>query len=57
MKRKSRMQTFLLYSIVIFWCFVCLFPFYWLFTTSFKKPLHVSRGPRYIPYVDYEPTG
>jgi multiple sugar transport system permease protein len=34
-----------------------LFPFYWLFTTSLKKPLHVSRGPRYIPYVDYEPTG
>ena len=57
MKRKSWMQTFLLYAIVVFWCFVCLFPFYWLFTTSFKKPLHVSRGPRYMPYVDYEPTG
>ena len=57
MKRQTGMQRFLLYAIVIFWCFVCLFPFYWLFTTSLKKPLHVSRGPRYIPYVDYEPTG
>lgn len=47
----------MLYAIVIFWCFVCLFPFYWLFTTSLKKPLHVSRGPRYLPYIDYEPTG
>jgi len=57
MKRQTWMQRFLLYAIVIFWCFVCLFPFYWLFTTSLKKPLHVSRGPRYIPYVDYTPTG
>lgn len=57
MKRQTWMQRFLLYAIVIFWCFVCLFPFYWLFTTSFKKPLHVSRGPVYIPYVDYSPTG
>lgn len=57
MQRQTWMQRFLLYAIVIFWCFVCLFPFYWLFTTSLKKPLHVSRGPRYIPYVDYTPTG
>lgn len=57
MKRQTWTRKLLLYAIVIFWCFVCLFPFYWLFTTSLKKPLHVSRGPRYIPYVDYEPTG
>jgi len=57
MKHQTWMQRFLLYAIVIFWCFVCLFPFYWLFTTSFKQPLHVSRGPVYIPYVDYSPTG
>lgn len=57
MKRKMWVQRFFLYAVVIFWCFICLFPFYWLFTTSFKQPLHVSRGPRYIPYVDYQPTG
>ena len=57
MKRQTWTQKLRLYAIVIFWCVVCLFPFYWLFTTSLKKPLHVSRGPRYIPYVDYEPTG
>lgn len=56
MKRQTWTQKLLLYAIVIFWCIICLFPFYWLFTTSFKKPLHVSRGPRYIPYVDYQPT-
>ena len=57
MKRQTRSQKFALYAIVVIWSFVCLFPFYWLFTTSLKMPLHVSRGPRYIPYVDYQPTG
>lgn len=57
MTGQSWAQKTSLYSIVIVWCFVCLFPFYWLFTTSLKQPLHVSRGPVYIPYVDYEPTG
>jgi multiple sugar transport system permease protein len=57
MKRQTWTRKLFLFAIVIFWCVICLFPFYWLFTTSLKKPLHVSRGPRYIPYVDYEPTG
>jgi multiple sugar transport system permease protein len=53
---KKFWQRFLLYGIVIFWSCVVLFPFYWLLTTSLKTPLHVSRGPRYIPYVDFQPT-
>lgn len=56
MKRRKWWQTLGLYFMVIFWSFIVLFPFYWLFTTSLKKPLHVSRGPKYIPYVDFEPT-
>jgi multiple sugar transport system permease protein len=56
MKQKP-WQRVLLYAVVIFWSFICLFPFYWLFTTSLKRPLHVSRGPLYMPYVDYTPTG
>ncbi|MCE7980879.1 MAG: carbohydrate ABC transporter permease [Caldilinea sp. CFX5] len=55
--RQKPWQRVLLYLVVIIWSIVCLFPFYWLFTTSFKTPLAVSRGPRYIPYVDYKPTG
>ena len=54
--RQNIWQRILLYAVVIFWCFVCLFPFYWLLTTSFKTPLAVSRGPRYLPFVDYQPT-
>ena len=56
MKRRTLWQSIALYSIVILWTFIVLFPFYWLFTTSLKKPLHVSRGPRYMPYVDFQPT-
>jgi multiple sugar transport system permease protein len=44
-----------MYAVLIFWAFIVLFPFYWLFTTSFKRPLDVNRVPRYIPYVDFQP--
>lgn len=54
--RRKWWQTLLLYAVVLFWTFVVLFPFYWLLTTSFKQPLAVARGPRYIPFVDFQPT-
>ncbi|MEZ4670251.1 MAG: carbohydrate ABC transporter permease [Anaerolineae bacterium] len=56
MKKRSRRATIVLYGLAIFWAFICLFPFYWIFTTSFKRPLDVNRVPRYIPFVDYQPT-
>lgn len=56
MTKQSSYQKILTYTVVIVWSFICLFPFYWLFTTSFKQPLHVSRGPVYFPYIDYQPT-
>jgi multiple sugar transport system permease protein len=55
-KRRRWWQTLSLYFIVILWAFIVLFPFYWLFTTSLKQPLDVSRGPRYVPFADFEPT-
>jgi multiple sugar transport system permease protein len=55
-KRRSRRSTLLLYAIVIFWSFIVLFPYYWLATTSFKKPLDATRFPKYIPYYDFQPT-
>ncbi len=55
--KTSTTQKVITYTIILIWTFICLFPFYWLFTTSFKQPLHVSRGPLYFPYVDYQPTG
>lgn len=56
MQRRRILSRILLYAIVIFWCFIVLFPFYWLFTTSLKQPLNVSRGPVYVPFVDFQPT-
>ncbi len=56
MERRPIWQTVLLYAIVVFWSFLVLFPFYWLATTSFKKPLDAIRSPKYIPYEEFEPT-
>ena len=54
--RRNVWRTVLIYAFVAFWSFVVLFPFYWLVTTSFKTPLAVSRGPTYLPFVDFDPT-
>jgi multiple sugar transport system permease protein len=56
MKKRSLPANILLYGGLIFWTFICLFPFYWMFTTSFKQPLDVNRVPRYVPFLDYKPT-
>lgn len=56
MRSQSALKRVLLYATVLFWIFICLFPFYWLFTTSLKNPLDVSRGPVYFPNVDFEAT-
>lgn len=55
MKKRGVIGTIALYTILIFWAFIVLFPFYWMFTTSFKRPLDVNRVPRYIPFVDFQP--
>lgn len=44
------------YIVLVVWAFVCLFPLYWLFITSFKLPIHVNQGPVYIPFVDFQPS-
>jgi multiple sugar transport system permease protein len=56
MKRRSPVQSFVLYAVVLVWSFIVLFPFYWLATTSVKKPLDATRFPKYIPYYDFQPT-
>lgn len=54
--KRTWWQSLLLYAVVIFWCFIVLFPFYWLLTTSLKTPIAVSRGPKYFPGIDFTPT-
>lgn len=42
------------YGILLFWTFICLFPIYWTVTTSFKLAPDVMQG-NMIPFVDYQP--
>lgn len=56
MVRRTRLRSFATYALVLFWSFIVLFPFFWLVTTSFKTPLAVTRGPLYLPWIDFDPT-
>ena len=43
-----------IYGLLIVWAFICLFPIYWTFTTSFKVAIDVTKG-HYIPWLDFMP--
>ena len=42
------------YSVLILWAFICLFPIFWTLTTSFKAAPDVMQG-NLIPWVDFTP--
>lgn len=44
-----------IYAVLLFWAFVCLFPIYWTFTTSFKSAVNVTQG-HLIPWLDFVPN-
>jgi multiple sugar transport system permease protein len=44
------------YAILGIWTFIVLFPLYWLIITAFKLPIDVNVGPRYLPFIDYQPS-
>ena len=44
-----------IYLLLAIWAFVCIFPIYWTVTTSVKSREAVIQGPKYIPYVDFQP--
>ena len=43
-----------IYTLLVLWAFICLFPIYWTATTSFKIAPNVMQGAM-IPWVDYMP--
>jgi multiple sugar transport system permease protein len=51
-RRFHRAVTYLLLGA---WSLICLFPAYWLAVTSVKSVPDVERGPRYLPFVDFQP--
>jgi len=44
------------YVVLGFWAFIVLFPLYWLLVTSFKQPVDVASGPKFVPFIDYQPS-
>ncbi|MDX2160344.1 MAG: carbohydrate ABC transporter permease [bacterium] len=44
------------YALLGLWSIVVLFPLYWLLITAFKQPIDVQAGPRYLPFIDFQPT-
>ena len=44
----SYLEGFPIYFILALWAFICLFPIYWVFITSFKEAYVVNDGPFYI---------
>ena len=43
-----------IYGLLLIWAFICLFPIYWTFTTSFKMAANVMKGDM-IPWLDFAP--
>lgn len=44
------------YALLVAWTIICLFPIYWLVITSIKQPIAVFQGPKYFPWIDFQPT-
>src|SRR5262245_757841 len=44
------------YIVLGLWSIFVLFAIYWVIITAFKTPGDVNNGPRYIPFVDYQPS-
>ena len=54
---RQRLSTILLYIVLVIISLVMLFPIYWTFITAFKEPKDViTNPPKYIPFVDYQPS-
>ena len=48
-------RKLLVYIGLLFWALICLFPIYWTVTTSIKPKEAILQGPKYVPYVDFQP--
>src|SRR5260221_1772534 len=44
------------YILLGIWTVIVLFPLYWLLITAFKSPGDVNNGPKFIPFVDFQPN-
>jgi multiple sugar transport system permease protein len=56
LRQSRRINQIVTHVLLFLWTIVCLFPIYWVIITSFKRPIAVFQGPKYFPWVDFEPT-
>jgi multiple sugar transport system permease protein len=52
----NKQKKWLVFLLLVIWLFFSMFPVYWVLTSSFKKPLAIKLGPKYIPFLDFQPT-
>ncbi|MEA2781904.1 MAG: multiple sugar transport system permease protein [Rhodospirillaceae bacterium] len=52
----SPAAALLIYGLLAGWTLVVLFPLYWLVITSFKLPIDVAYPPKYLPFLDFQPS-
>jgi multiple sugar transport system permease protein len=50
------MKLSVTYVLLALWTVFCLFPIYWLIITSVKLPIAVFQGPKYFPWIDFQPS-
>lgn len=55
-QKRALLVNILIYAVLGFWTFVCLFPLYWVAVTSLKGEPEIMRGPFYLPFVDFTPS-
>jgi multiple sugar transport system permease protein len=46
-----------IYGSLTAWSLVCLLPLYWVVLASIKSENAIIHGPRYLPFVDFTPSG
>jgi multiple sugar transport system permease protein len=56
MRQSRRVKLSVTYFLLGLWTIICLFPIYWLVVTSLKQPVAVFQGPKYFPWIDFQPT-
>jgi multiple sugar transport system permease protein len=56
MRQSRHVRLGVTYVLLALWTVFALFPIYWLIITSIKLPIAVFQGPKYFPWIDFQPT-
>ena len=56
LRQTRNTKQIITHILLVLWALVCLFPIYWVIITSFKLPIAVFQGPKYFPWIDFQPA-